>query len=104
LLQLAPDMDALDQRPRLVVARPPGGQRGVEVEMAVDEGRRRQATLGIEDLRRVRIESWADPGEAPVLDPHVHDLLADAYVANEELHRVTVNGWRSLRTGRWTPR
>src|SRR5262245_28447833 len=104
LLQLAPNVDALDQRPRLVVARPAGGQRRVEVQMTVDERRGRQAALRLDDLRRARIEICADPGEAPVLDPHVDNPLADTYVANEEVHRVTVNGWRSLRTGRWTPR
>ena len=39
LLQLAPDVDALDQRSGLVEARLAGGERGVEVEVAVDERR-----------------------------------------------------------------
>jgi hypothetical protein len=62
------------------------------VEVAVDERRRRQAALGVHDLCRIRVEPRPDPYEAAVLDPDVDDLLADTYVANEEVHRVTVNG------------
>ena len=44
-LQLAPDVDALDQRARLVPARLPGGERRVEMEVAVDERRRDEPRL-----------------------------------------------------------
>jgi hypothetical protein len=91
LLQLAPDMDALDQRSRLVVPRPSGGQRGVEVEVTVDQRRRRQPALRVDRLPRVKIELRADAGEAPVLDRNVHDPVADAHISDEEVHRVTVN-------------
>src|SRR5579862_9040763 len=39
LLELAPDVDALDQRARLVESRPAGRERRVEMEMTVDERR-----------------------------------------------------------------
>ena len=66
--------------------------------------RRELALARWDDAATAATAVLRDPRKAPVLDPHVGDLLADAYVANEEVHRVTVNGWRSLRTGpstRW---
>jgi hypothetical protein len=74
------------------------------VEVTVHERRSRQAALGLDDLGRIGVEPRSDPHEAAVLDSDVDDLLADAYVAKEEVHRVTVNGWRSLRTDPSTPR
>ena len=62
------------------------------MEVAVDQRGRRQPALGIDHLRRVRVEPGPEAHEPAALDPHVHDLLADTYVANEEVHRVTVNG------------
>jgi hypothetical protein len=61
------------------------------MEVAVHQRRRGEPALGIDDLRAVHVELRADPGEPPALDPHVDEPLADAYVANEEVHRVTVN-------------
>jgi len=59
--------------------------------VTVHQRRRGQPPLGIDDLRAVQIEVRADPGEPPAFDPHVDEPLADAYVANDEVHRVTVN-------------
>ena len=47
-LQLAPDVDALDQRARLVPARLAGRERRVEVEVAVDERRRHEPRFGVD--------------------------------------------------------
>src|SRR6266540_3806776 len=104
LLQLAPDVDALDQRAGLVVARPAGGQRRVQVEVAVDQRRGREPALGVDRLRRVGVQAGADPDKAAVLDGDVHDLSVDTYISDEEVHRVTLNRYRDLRTGRWTRR
>jgi hypothetical protein len=73
------------------------------MQVGIHERRRREPALCLDDPRGVRVEPRPDPDEPAALDPHVDDLLADAYVANEEVHRVTVNRWRSLRTDRWTP-
>ena len=64
-LQLAPDMDPLDQRAGLVPARPAGGERRVEVEVAVDERRRGEPPFRIDDLRAVDIEVRAIRANLP---------------------------------------
>ena len=47
-LALGPDGDALPERPRGVPARLAGGQRGVEVDVRLDERRRDQRTRGVD--------------------------------------------------------
>ena len=47
-LQLVPELDALEQGARAVQARQAQGQRGVHVEVAVDEGRRDQPARHVE--------------------------------------------------------
>jgi hypothetical protein len=59
--------------------------------VAIHQRRRRQPALGVDHLRRVGIQFRPDPEEATALDAQVDDPLADTYVANEEVHRVTVN-------------
>ena len=66
-LQLAPDVDALDQRAGLVPARPARGERRVEMEVAVDERRRDEACVRVDLLRAVGGERLADPRPASVL-------------------------------------
>ena len=62
-LQLAPDVDALDQRAALVPARLAGGERRVEMQVAVDERRRDEPAL---DSRSSRFASPLDDEPAAV--------------------------------------
>src|SRR5262249_44789085 len=66
LLQLAPDVDALDQGAALVEARPARGQRGVEVQVTVDERRRHEPALDVDRLARL-----AAAHEPPAVDREV---------------------------------
>src|SRR5262249_35517367 len=75
---------------RLVVPRPPRRQRRVEVQVAIDQRRRRQPPVRLDHLPGVGVEVGPDPDEAPAPDRDVDDAVADAYVPNEEVHRVTV--------------
>ena len=107
LLQLAPDVDPLDQRPRLVEARLARRERRVEVEVAVDERRRDEPAVRVELRVGVEPEARPDPRPAPALGREVDRAVAagEARVADHEVcHRVTVNRCRSRRTARSTPR
>jgi hypothetical protein len=86
-LQLAPDVDPLDKGPRLVEARPPGGQTRVEMKVAVDERGRREPPLGVDRARRVHPDLFPDPGEAAALDREVDGALAagQADVRDDEI-------------------
>ena len=86
-LQLAPDVDALDQRAGLVPARLAGRERGVEMEMAVDERRRDEPRFRVELLRAVGGERLADPRPASVLGGEIDEPpVEQARVAHDEVH------------------
>src|SRR5580658_289839 len=71
-LNLAPEADTLDERPRLVdLAGDTEGQRRVEMEMRVDERRRDETARGIDLFRRCGLKRRADLGDAPVADRDV---------------------------------
>ena len=59
-LQLSPDVDALDQRARLVPARLAGRERGVEVEVTVDERRGHEPPFGVDRPVSVGFGAFAD--------------------------------------------
>src|SRR6202007_2612272 len=60
LLQLAPDVDPLYQGAGLVEAGPSRCERGVEVQMTVDERRRHEAAFGVELALALDRELGAD--------------------------------------------
>ena len=107
-LQLAPDVDALDQRAGLVPARLPGGERRVEMEVAVDERRRDEARLRVDLLRAVGGDRLADARPASVLGEEVDEPpVEQAGVAHDEAHARESTGrgtaaraCRAARTGR----
>ena len=86
-LQLAPDVDALDQRARLVPARLAGCERRVEMEVAVDERSRDEPRFGVELLCGVDGERLADPRPAAVLGREIDEpAVEQARVAHDEIH------------------
>ena len=70
-LQLAPDVDPLDQRARLVPARLARRERRVEMEVAVDERRRDEPALGVELSCASTSSVCADARQAAAFDREV---------------------------------
>ena len=91
-LQLAPQRDAFEQRARQVEARLSERQGRVHVEVAVDEGRRHEAPMGVDRLARLGFEVGLDCGDAACGDGDVLTLAAvgERGVADYEIesHRV----------------
>jgi hypothetical protein len=86
-LQLAPDVDALDQRAGLVPARLAGRERRIEMQMAVDERRRDEPAVRRDLLRAVGGKRLADRGPALVLGEEVDEPpVEQAGVADDEAH------------------
>src|SRR5258707_3362033 len=86
-LQLAPDVDALDQRAGLVPARLARRERRIEMQVAVDERRRDEARLRIELVCcTVRVERFADPRPASSFGDEVDETAVEqARVAHDEI-------------------
>ena len=91
---LAPDLDALEERAALVVARLALGEDRVEVEVRLDEGRRHQAPLGIDLERPALGQRGADAGDAVAPDSDVDRVLdpGDARAPDQEVHGAASAG------------
>jgi hypothetical protein len=77
-------VDALDQRSALVETRPSGGERCVEVEVAVDERRRHEAAGRVD--HRLGVSSFADPRPAAALGDEIEDATVhQSRVADDEV-------------------
>ena len=71
-LELPPERDPLQQRARYVHPRLAEAERGVHVEMRIDEGWRHQAPRGVDDLGRLRLDHGGNVDDAPVPDGDIH--------------------------------
>ena len=86
-LELAPQLDALQQRAGAVHARPPIGQRRVHVEVRIDERRRDQAAGGIDDPPRLRDGVAGDRDDPAALagDRHAAPAVGEDGVAQDQI-------------------
>jgi len=84
-LELAPQRDAFEQRAALVDARQAVAERGVHVEVRVDEMRRQQQAAGVERLGGGCIEAGRDFCDAAVLhgDRHAGAAVGQGGVSDE---------------------
>ena len=97
LLQLIPQVDALEEEAGLVGARQSvrqgARQRRIHVEVSVDEGRRDQPVRGVDLLPGLGLQRRLHGNDAPVLHADVH---ADAPIgqigaAHDQVHRHVVS-------------
>jgi hypothetical protein len=86
-LELAPQRDAFEQRARLVHPRQAVAERGVHVEMGVDEGRRDELAGGVDLLRGAGRQRRLHGHDAAGLDADVLPAAAvgQAAVADDEV-------------------
>ena len=68
--EFAPHGDAFEQRAAFVDARQAVAQRGVHVEMGIDERRAQQVALRVDDFMRRGVQAGRDLGDAAVLHGH----------------------------------
>ena len=72
--QLAPQGDAFEQGAGGIHARQAVAERGVHVEVGVDERRRDQVAGGVDLLRALHGQGGADGGDAAVLDGDIDGM------------------------------
>ena len=68
---LPPDGDAFEERSRFVVTGISHAQGGVEVQMRVDEGRRRQVAPGVDLTAGLNGEPFSDRGHQAVTNRYI---------------------------------
>ena len=89
-LALGPGLDPLDERPGDVVARLADRQRGVHVDVRVDEGRGEEAAVGVQ-LDRVRAARGGQPAGRPD--------RGDPVTLDEDVDRVRAQAERGMHAG-----
>ena len=91
-LELAPERDAFEQRAGLVEARETERERGVHVEMRIDEGRGDEVAIRVQHLPGLGVNGGFDARDPPVGDGDVlpGPSVRQAGVADEEVDRHRV--------------
>ncbi|MNN25578.1 hypothetical protein D3C81_1390560 [compost metagenome] len=89
--QLAPQGDAFEQGSGGVYARQAIAERGVHVEVGVDERRRDEVALGVDLLRARHGQGGADGGDAAALDGDIDGAapVGQAGIADDKVHADT---------------
>src|SRR5579859_1855790 len=88
LFPFRPNLDAFNERARLIETRLPNGQHSVEMHMDVCEGRRYQFAGAIDDLARTRRDLRSDFCDDTIIDGDIDVLVLSAYasVAKNQVH------------------